>query len=602
MANPLAAIEQNMSESTTYGLITSLRATYDILQNWNITSSFGVDFKDKEQDRYFSGENESGQYNGTFELDGIEYNKWGRRLINQRNGYSWTWNSGTTYSKQINDNNYFDVFGGIELYDSKEDFDYASGVGFINPDIINPVSAALQDDDPDTPDDDETYDNQTYSSDINYSSRVSLFGQFNYNFKKKYFLLVNIRRDESSVFGDNTNVAVNGGAGVSWIISKEPFLNNNSWIDFLKVRFSFGSTGNSRIGSYSSKGLYSLSTSASGYNELYYAYPSSSDPANDELGWEKNFKYDLGVDFNFLDRFSVTAEYFYDDIQDMISSRDVPSETGYTSTQINGTDMVNQGIELAVSAKVIESHNFKWNVRFNIATLKNEITSIKNFGDDYSSASYATAIKEGYSTSAIWGIQWAGIDPATGVNLFEKDGEIYDAATYDDLYDSEDWEVVGNTQPEFYGGFSTTFKYRNSLTLSVRSSFKYGNDKLIDDDLIDKYTITSNRNLTVNAADYWKQPGDIATQPAVTINDYFTNSTKYVYDASHLKISSISLSYIVPVQKMNIFLDNLALNCNVSNAFIFYKDKSPEGKNGIKELYYTYPQARTYTFGLKATF
>ncbi|MGQ1785659.1 SusC/RagA family TonB-linked outer membrane protein [Saccharicrinis sp. GN24d3] len=599
MANPLAALEQNINESDTYGIMSSFDAIYNITEDWNLFTSFGIDYKDKEQDRYFSGANESGRYSGTFEVDGIEYPRWGRRVINQRQSTSWSWKGNTSFKKQITESHYFDIMAGAELYESKADLQYHSGAGFVNPDIINPVSAAVQDDDPET-EKDETNSNQNDGSDINNNSRVSLYSQINYNFKKKYYLLVNLRRDQSSVFGDNTDVAFNGGAGVSWAISKESFLNDVKWIDFLKIRASFGSTGNSRIGSYSSKGLYYLSTSF-GYNRLHYARPD--DAPNDELGWEKNFKYDLGIDFNFLKRFTFTAEYFYDDIQNMISSRDVPSETGYNSTQINGTNMANQGLEFALSSKIINAPGFKWDMRVNLSTLKNEITSLKNFGDDYSLSSTATSIRQGYSTSTIWGIKWVGIDPATGRDLLEKDGEIYDAATYNNIFSAVDWVPIGNRQPDFYGGFSTSFSYRNNLKLSVRGSYKYGVDKMVDDELIAKYNITVNRNLSVNAYDYWKQPGDIATQPAVTSdNPPISNYNKYVYDASHFKINNISLSYILPVAKMNIFLDNLVVNFDVSNVATFYKDKSPYGKNGIKEFYYLYPQARTWSLGIKASF
>ncbi len=603
MANPLAAIAQNRNETNTYGLIGNTQFTYEINFNWHLNTSFGVDYKDKKQDRYFSGANESGQFNGTFVLDDVTYNKWGKRVINKRNSYAWTWKSFVDWMQTFNWIHNFNALLGMELYSKNEDLDYASGTGYVNPDVVNAVEDALRDDDEDTPTTDESTSNQTYSSDINNSSRVSLFGQFNYDFRKKYYFLLNLRRDESSVFGSETNVAFNGGAGLAWVISKENLFDDVRWIDFLKLRVSFGSTGNSRIGSYSSKGLYSISTSYTGYNGLNYATPDNDYPVNKKLGWEKNYKYDLGIDFNFLNRFNFTAEFYYDDIRDMISSRSVPTESGYNSTQINGTDMYNKGVEVALTAKLISKKSLKWNVNFNLATLKNEITSIKQFGDQYSEASLATAIKKGYSTSTIWGINWVGIDPATGRDMVEKDGEIYDGVTYNRLYSSSDWVPIGNTQAKLYGGFSSHLVFLTNWTFSFQGSYKWGNSKLISNSLISKYSNTSTRNLSVNALDYWTQPGDIATQPAVTSdNPTNANYRKFVYDASHLKIANVSLAYSIPVKKLNWFFKDLRVNANVSNVAIFYKEKSPVGKNGIKEFYYTYPQSRTWTFGLKAGF
>ncbi len=601
MANPLAAIEQNRNKTNNAGLLGSLNVNYDILQNWTVSTTFATDYKDKKQDRYFSGENESGRTSGTFTLDGVTYNKYGRRVINERNTFAWTWTARTNYNLDWNDKHHFDAMAGFELYKQNEDLHYESGVGFVNPNIVNSVSAALRDDDPDTPNKDETTANQTISDDTNNNARVSFFTQLNYNLYKKYYILVNIRRDESSVFGDNTNVAYNGGLGLSWVLSKENFLNNTGWIDFLRLRTSFGSTGNSRIGSYTAKGVYTVSENQTGYNQLNYAYPSSA--PNPNLGWEKNYKYDLGLDFNFLNRFTFTAEYFHDAIKDMISSREIPYETGYSSTMINGTNMVNQGIELALGTKIIDTENWKWNVNINFATLKNEITSLTSFGDSYSTGSLATAIKKGYSTSTLWGAKYAGIDPATGRELVNKSGQIYDLTTYRSLFNETDWEPLGNTQPDFYGGFCTGLTFKKRLNLSIRGSYKYGNSKLIDDDLISKYSVLGNRNLSVNAFDYWKEPGDIATQPIVTSsNPVFPNLSKYVYDASYLKINNINISYQLPTERMHIFLKALSVNFDVSNVATFYKNKSPEGKNGIKEFYYTYPQSRIWSMGLHASF
>jgi len=598
LGNPFAAIDYNRNKTDTRGFISSLNLKYNLSGNWNVSTLFGIDYKDKEQDRYFSGASESGQFNGSFELDGIEYPLWGRRTINNRNSTQWNWQAQTSYQKQINDHHYFDLLAGMELAEEKVDFDYASGKGFVNPEIIHPVSDAIQDDDPKT-EDDERYKNQTYNSDINYNSRVSLFAQLNYDFKKKYFFLANFRRDQSSVFGDDTNVAYNGGAGLSWIISKESFLEQQLWLDFLRLRISYGTTGNSRIGSYSSKGLYSY-CEFGGYNKVPYATPNSA--PNSRLTWETNKKFNFGLDINMLSRFNLTIEYFYDNIEDLITSRDIPTETGYSSTQINGSNMYNKGWEASLRTQIIKNGDFKWNVNFNIATLKNKITSVRGFGDDYSSASRAVAIKEGFSTSTIWGLNWAGIDPATGRDLVEVNGQIYDSEAINDLFDATDWQPIGNTQDNFYGGFNTSLNYKN-ISLSVRGSFKYGGNRLVDNDLISNYNFIESRNLSVNAYDYWRGPGDLALQPTVSkYNPFVNNLSKYIYDTSHLKISNISLSYKVPVHRANIFIKDLNVMMDISNVAYFYKQKSPDGKNGIREFMHTYPESRTFTVGLKMNF
>ncbi|WP_281234103.1 SusC/RagA family TonB-linked outer membrane protein [Flavobacterium gelatinilyticum] len=593
--NPLAAIEQNKNESNTYGILGSLNLNYKFSKALKFSTLFGIDYTDKEQDRYFSAENESGRFPNTFVLDGTTYSRWGRRLINERNSTKWNWQGQLLFEKQLNENHGIDGIIGFELAEDKTNFNYQSALGFVNPYKINAISDAIKDDNPNTPED-ESKDNQTFGNDISYNSRVSAFAQANYNYKKRYYFLANFRRDESSVFGVDSNVALNGGAGASWIISNEKFLDKNTWIDFLKLKTSYGSTGNSRIGSYRSKGLYNLQQN--GYNGLDGATTDTA--PNGSLSWEKNTKFNAGIDFNVFKRVELSVEYYYNALSDLITTRDIPTETGYSSLQLNAADMYNRGFEFSTRIKWVTSDAFKWITSFNISTVQNKVTALKGLGSDYSQAEVALAQKIGYSTTTIWGINWVGVDPATGRNLVEKNGKVYDIMTYRSLYSIADWEPIGDRQPDAYGGFYNSFSFYNNLVLSFRGDFQIGGDFLAQDVLIDKYSNTSDRNLSVNAYDYWRKPGDIVSQPAVTNNPIVPNLSKYVYDATYVRLSNVNLSYNVPLK--NSFLDALTVFADATNVAYWYKEKSPKGMNGIRELSYTYPQARTISLGVNAKF
>lgn len=596
LGNPLAAIEQNKNITDSYGLVGSLNVSYELNKNLSFSSLFGIDYKDKTQDRYFSGENESGQYNGTFTLEGIQYANWGRRLLNQRNSTKWNWQGQALFNKKVNIDHTIDGLVGFELSDDRTNFSYLSGRGYVNSNIINRVTDAIRDDNPSTTID-ETALNQTYSDDISYNSRVSFFSQFNYNYKKRYYFLGNFRRDESSVFGDDTNVAYNGGAGVSWIISNESFMKSSTVFDLLKLKFSYGTTGNSRIGSYRSKGLYNISQI--GYNGYEGAYPSAA--PNGRLSWEKNTKLNVGLDFNVLKRLELSVEYYYNDLKDLITSRDIPTETGYSSIQLNAASMYNKGVEFTTRVKWAQSQKFKWSTSFNISTVENKVTDLIGLGSNYSSSEIALAQKIGYSTSTIWGIKWVGVDRATGRDLLEKDGQVYDAATYRSLFDSSDWVPIGNSQPKAFGGFNNSITINKNIVFSVRGAFQLGGDFLADNSLISKYNITSNRNLSVNAYDYWRNQGDLVSQPLVTSTTTIVpNMSKYLYDATYLKINNINLSYNVPLK--NTFLDALSIFIDVSNVVYWYKEKSPSGMNGIREFNFSYPQARTISCGINTKF
>ena len=593
--NPLAAIEQNKNQAQTFGLLGSLNLSYKLNKNIRFATLFGMDYTDKEQDRYFSAANESGQFNGTFILDGISRAAWGRRLINQRNAVKWNWQGQALFNKQLNESNEIDGLVGFELSEDKTDFNYKSGVGFLNPEQIHNVTDAIRDDNPDTLAD-ESKNGQSYRNEISYNSRVSLFSQLNYNYKKRYFLLGNYRRDQSSVFGDDTDVAHNGGLGAGWIISNENFLNSNSWIDFLKLKASYGTTGNSKIGSYRSKGLYNISQN--GYNGAIGATTGTA--PNGRLSWEKNTKFNAGFDFNVFNRIELTLEYYYDNKRNLITGRDIPTENGYSSVQLNAASMYNKGFELTTRIKWIKSNAFKWTTAINISTIDSKVTDLKGLGSDYSVANLALAQKIGYSTTTLWGVKWVGVDPATGRDLVQKNGQVYDAKTYNDLFTIADWEPIGDKQADAYGGFYNNFTFYNNLTLSIRGDYQIGGDFLVSSVLIDQYNVTTNRNLSVNAYDYWRNPGDNVTQSAVTLSPIISNLTKYVYDATYIRISNVNLSYNVPLK--NTFLDALSVFADATNVAYWYKEKSPKGMNGIREYSYIYPQARTISLGVNAKF
>ena len=593
--NPLAAIEQNKNEAQTFGLLGSINLSYKLNKNIRFSTLFGMDYTDKEQDRYFSAANESGQFNGTFILNGDTHAAWGRRLINERNSTKWNWQGQALFNKQLNENNEIDGVVGFELAEDKTDFNYQSGVGFLEPNRINAVTDAIRDDNPNTPQD-ESKDGQTYRNEISYNSRVSLFSQVNYNYKKRYFLLANYRRDQSSVFGDDTDVAHNGGLGGGWIISNENFLDSNSWIDFLKLKASYGTTGNSKIGSYRSKGLYNISQN--GYNGAIGA--TTGFAPNGRLSWEKNTKFNAGFDFNIFKRIELTLEYYYDNKSNLITARDIPTETGYSAVQLNAASMYNKGFELTTRIKWIKSDAFKWTTAFNISTIDSKVTDLKGLGSDYSEANIALAQKIGYSTTTLWGIKWVGVDPATGRDLVQKNGQVYDAKTYNELHTVADWEPIGDKQADAYGGFYNTFTFYNNLTLSVRGDYQIGGDLLASSVLIDQYNVTTNRNLSVNAYDYWRNPGDNVSQSAVTLSPILNNLSKYVYDATYIRISNVNLSYNVPLK--NTFLDALSVFADATNVAYWYKEKSPKGMNGVREYSYIYPQARTISLGVNAKF
>lgn len=573
--NPVAVAQQNKSLSETFALLTSINLSYELSDQWKITTLYGSDFSQKDEDRFFSSLNGSGRFNG---------GDLGRRLLRERNTSNWNWSASVNYENSIG-NHHVDGVAGIETRGENADFSYIRAQDLQSPEVLVSPTVARE------------IDRQQDRSE-NYGR--SGFAQFNYNYDKTYFFLVNFRIDQSSAFGDDNNTALNGGAGASWVISNEKFLQETSWIDFLRLRTSYGTTGNSRIGSYAALGLYDRQNN--GYNGFpFYANPSGTAP-NPNLGWERNNKFNLGIDLNVFEKFQMTLELFHDRRLDMIVSRDVLPESGYANAQINGAEMVNQGIEFSLNANWIKTEDFTWNTSFNIATLRNEVISLTGLGSDFSGAEVARSQQIGFPTSTIWGFPSLGIDPATGRELFQVNGQTYDSAYVRANFENDSWVPIGDSQPDFYGGIRNSFTYKG-FNLNIITSYTYGGQQLVDRTLIDNYNSLQFRNLNVNAFyDAWRQPGDVARYPAITNTVSVVNSSRYIYDTSNIQLKSVSLNYTIPVDQWKLPLKTLSVNINGSNLFYWFKDKSEDGRNGIAEFRNIYPQMRTFSLGLNTTF
>ncbi|MFC3157955.1 hypothetical protein ACFOEQ_05150 [Chryseobacterium arachidis] len=181
----------------------------------------------------------------------------------------------------------------------------------------------------------------------------------------------------------------------------------------------------------------------------------------------------MGLDFNLFRKIDFTVEIFRNNLSDMIVSRDVPIETGYGSAEINGASMYNKGLEVSMRGNWISKKNFRWNTTFNISSVQNKVTDLTGLEEKFSIASVARAQKIGASTSAIWGYQWLGINPANGQDIFLINGEAKDANQF--TLDPSNTAIIGNTQPDLTGGLSNSISYKK-FTFSFLINFEIGGD------------------------------------------------------------------------------------------------------------------------------
>ena len=233
------------------------------------------------------------------------------------------------------------------------------------------------------------------------------------------------------------------------------------------------------------------------------------------------------------------------------------------------------------------------------------VTKVYNNVTGYASdPSIAAVLKAGVSTSAIWGFRYAGVNPTTGYEqYYDNSGKIVSSLNLD--RSSSGAYSLGDRLPKAQGGFINSFGYQG-VSLTVNLIYNFGGYFLADYTNENNGRNLSNRNQSVNLLDRWQKAGDIANVPRLASSIYGTgnpivaNSSRYVYDNTYIKLSNVSLAYTFPNSFMSRVKGmNLTIYGNITNLGYWYKEKSPEGRNGIKEYRFSFPEAQTFTWGAK---
>lgn len=572
--NPLAVLAQNEQSNKGVQFLANANASYQITKEIAISATFGADSYQNKQTQYQSALNATGR------------NANGRLEIYDRNYLGYIGFAQATYDKIFKEKHTVNFLVGTQVENRNTDLLRGQGAGYTF-DRLRVLNLAAT---------------QSSASSKSSDATISYYSQLGYDFNKKYYANVNGRLDKSSIFGGDKQVAFNGSVGLAWLISNEDFLKDNKTLNFLKLRATYGSTGNSRIGTYAARGLYDFGTSiGNSYNGNTASYPENSSAPNPDLGWEKNYKLNFGLDFTLFNKVNVTAEYFSNTIVDLISSVNVPLETGFAAISANTGKMRNKGFELSINSEVLSKKNFNWNVAFNLGTSSNKLISFNNgYAALYSSADVAAGLRVGSSSSAIYGYQWGGVDPQTGAEQFyDASGQIRTANEIQALPISST-SFLGDRLPDFQGGLINNFNIYD-FNFSFNILYSYGASKLVS--YVDESDGRNlqNRNQSVNLIDRWQKPGDITDIPRLLINrSIVSNSSRYLYDVSYLKLGNVSLGYKLPnliAQKLH--LANASLFANATNLLYVYSDAGTKGRNGIAERRFVYPETSAFTFGIK---
>ncbi|WP_162846938.1 SusC/RagA family TonB-linked outer membrane protein [Mucilaginibacter gracilis] len=455
---------------------------------------------------------------------------------------------------------------------------------------------------------------------------ASILARINYSYKDKYLLTANFRRDGSSRFGANTQYGSFPSASVGWRLSEESFLKSINWLNELKIRASYGLTGNNNIANYGSIGLitqdnYVLGT---GTGTLTGGLAPSS-ISNPDLKWEKNVQTDLGLEASILhDRLQITADYYSRVSSDLLLNLQVPSILGFTSALVNIGEVQNKGVEFTVNSRNLVG-GLKWNTNFNISFNRNKVLNTGPSATPIFTGSYVANInvtQVGSAIGSFYGYHAIGVFNNTAeLNTYPhfantRAGDVkYEDVNHDGIIDAHDMTLIGNNQPDFTYGITNTFQFRNFDLSTVLQGVQGDQIANAFSSVIENGSgagINQKRGV-LNAWQSPDNPGD-GIHPRLNSSVTGSNnvfSSRFVEDGSYLRLRTVTLGYTLPAKLAEKFkIKSARFYLTGENLFTLtkYSGFNPEvgsaGDNATQPGvdYGAYPISRVYTIGVNIGF
>ncbi|GAC1486378.1 MAG: hypothetical protein NVS1B13_13780 [Flavisolibacter sp.] len=434
---------------------------------------------------------------------------------------------------------------------------------------------------------------------------LSYFLRGNYKLNDKYLLAISVRADGSSRFGANHRYGYFPAASAGWIVTKEQFLDHIQWLSLLKIRASYGLTGNQQIPDFGAVPLYSGNAS---YGGLAGQVPSQI--GNKDLKWESTKGADLGMEIGLLkSRINIEVDVYNNQTTDLLLKQEVPGTSGFATQLRNVGSLSNKGIEVTLNTTNIQNKSFRWSSNLNFSMNRNKIISLGGqlIGDGQNKA------KEGQPLGIFIAREFAGADPANGDALFYKntnkaDGSIDRSTTND--YNAATDVVIGNPNPKFIYGFGNNISFYG-VDLDVLLQGVYGNQiyngggQYMSSNASNGYD-----NQTTDQLSYWKKPGDVTRVPEPRL--FYANGTdpssRYISDGSYLRVKSVSLGYNLPLSILNrLRIEKLRIYVRAQNLFTItkYKGWDPEVNADYQASninrgvdFYSAPQIKAIVFGV----
>lgn len=439
-------------------------------------------------------------------------------------------------------------------------------------------------------------------------SFLSYFGRANYNFDRKYLLSAAARVDGSSRFGANNRYAFFPAFSAGWVASEEGFLSGNTTLSFLKLRASWGLSGNADIGNFRALGLYAPGSYSGGSTFI------PEQIANPDLTWEKSADLDLGLDWGFFqNRLSGEIDYYVKTTRDLLLQVPVPATTGFKTQWQNIGKLENRGWEFTLNSNNLVGE-FKWTTSFNLAINHNKVLSLANGQDiiDLGGSDYMNVVKVGQPIGSFYGAEYAGVNPKNGDAMWYTNAENELSHTTTADFDSANFVVLGSPLPTLIGGIGNTFSWKG-ITLDVRFQGQSGNMIQKAGDVFMSCNACWFDNQTAEQLKRWQKEGDITDVPQARLgysNGDNGRSSRYLSDGSYLRLKAVTLAYDLPARWLR-GIRSLRLYATATNLLTFtrYDGWDPEvtadflADNVTYGIdFYSAPQPKTIVGGIRVGF
>lgn len=577
--NP-SVVENEVDRNVTVGFLTGrFSLNYNPFSWMSVTGLVGIDYRNTQDEQYRSPIAAPGQS--------------GYLSYVNRNVYNFNTSVVVNIQQTFNEvHNVEALFGGEYRRDYSESFG-TRGDGFTG-NFFNVLSATAE---------------PTSAFGVNNEWRLGgYFVNAKYNYDEKYFLSFVGRYDGHSRFGADNRWGFFPSISGAWRISEEDFFNVN-FVDELKVRAGYGTTGNSAIGNYASRGLFSVSGSYRGSSGI-----TPNQLANGLLGWEQASEINIGLDYELLNgRIFGAFDVYRKQNSDLLFGRPLPGDSGFGSITENIGKVENRGFEAEFNSINVSTRDFAWSTRFNFALSSNEILELPD-GENIREASQFSSLQIGEPMGLIQVPVWAGVNPADGRPMwYDGNGNItYRPQASSDAIDYKDGHA------EFVGGFGSTVSYKG-LSIDAFFQFSFGQWAHAGTDFYFTRTPDFLMNLNTEVLDRWKQPGDITYYPramtggavfAETENYRVTESTQGIYNTSYIRLKNLNVTYDIPtsitdmigIRGMSVYA--AGVNLFTWTAWPWYDPEVASNTTDIygNQIYASYPTEKTFYGGIRLQF